>query len=59
MVLFGCTSRGRISRDEFHREGVNAMSGIGLGKPFTEENVAQVAAAVGTLNLDSHTVGVG
>ena len=35
------------------------MAGVGRGEPFTHENVAKMAAAVGALDLDSYTVGVG
>ena len=35
------------------------MAGIGGGEPFSHENVAQMAAAVGAFHLDPHAVGVG
>ena len=35
------------------------MAGVGRGEPFAHENVAKMATAIGTLDLDSHTVGVG
>ena len=34
------------------------MAGIGRGEPFTQENVAKMAATVGALDLDSHAVSV-
>ena len=48
-----------LACDEFHRERVYAMAGVRRGEPFTQENVAQMAAAVGALDLDSHAVRVG
>ena len=35
------------------------MAGVGRSESFTQENVAKMATAVGALDLDSHTVGVG
>jgi hypothetical protein len=35
------------------------MAGVGRCEPFTQENVAKMAAAVGALDLDSHAVRVG
>ncbi len=35
------------------------MAGVCRGEPFTLKNVAKVAAAIGALDLDSHTLGVG
>ena len=39
------------------------MAGVGRGEPFTQENMAKMAATVSALamalDLDSHTVGVG
>ena len=55
----GRVRRGWLRCDEFHRERVYTMAGVGRGEPFTQENVAKMAAAVGALDLDSHAVRVG
>ena len=35
------------------------MAGVGRGEPFAQEYVAEMAAAVCALDLDSHAVRVG
>src|SRR3970282_331246 len=50
-ALFGC-------RHEFHRQRVHAVARVLGRQPFAEEDVAQVAAAVGALDLDAHAIGV-
>ena len=47
-----------LLRHEFQREGVDAMPSVSRGKEFSSEYVAQMAAAVGALDLRSLTVGV-
>ena len=47
-----------ILGDEVHRDGIDTMAGILGGEAFAFEDVAQMAAAVGTDDLDTPAVGV-
>src|SRR6185436_637171 len=44
--------------DELHRQRVHAMARVLRREPLAQENVAQVTATVGALDLDTHAVGV-
>ena len=43
---------------EFHGDGVYAMPGVGSGQAFASKHMTQVATAVSTHDLCSHTVAV-
>ena len=49
----------RTSPYKFHRKGVYAVPGVGWRQALSHEYVAQVAATVNALNLNTHPVGVG
>ena len=46
-------------RDEFHRDGVNAVTSVFGSEAFAGEDVTQVAAAIGTVNFRTLAVWVG
>ena len=46
-------------RHKLHRKGVNTMTTVCCGKAFSEENVAQMSAAVDTLDFRPLTIGIG
>ena len=50
--------RTKLGGNELHREGVDTMARVRRGKTFSEEFVAQMAAAIGALDLRPSTVGI-
>src|SRR5687767_2514184 len=44
--------------DEFHGQRVDAVPRVLGREPLAQEDVAQVSAAVGALDLDAHAIGV-
>jgi hypothetical protein len=49
---------GFVFWDEFDAEWVHAVSRVGFGQVFASEDVAEVGAAVGALDLGPHTIRV-
>jgi hypothetical protein len=45
--------------NEFHRKRIDAVAGVGWSETLAHEDVAQVSAATGALDLDPVTVAIG
>ena len=45
-------------RDKVNRDRIDAVAGVFCGEPFSQENMPQVTAAVGTDDFGPHSVGI-